>query len=396
VNDRYSEEQIRQHLLSKQHLSPDNVGHDAAQIAEDLVGLHATAATSPYFQLLARMAHFKRDHLDRVLYEKRSIARVRCMRGTMFMVTKALLPMVMAATRRVVEPPSTRYLSTVGVTAQQFRRLAARIEQIFETTGQALSAAEIRRRLGADRSMSAVINLMCDQGRIVRCRPVGTWKSQAFTYRPFEEVFADIEPLQEAEAIVRLVERFLLAYGPVTPGDIVWWSGLGARQVRPALKQLEDVTVPVEVEGRSSKRLLHVDDHLALSKSDRGTVQPTINFLPELDPYLMGRLDRETMLDADRARYVTDRSGNVTSTIVVNGRVSGVWDITDAPSPTVRVHFFGRQPAGVSNAVRDCASRIGEFWFGGTVPIRRIPRMVPLGSRSAGSFLSPLRSPTED
>lgn len=102
------------------------------------------------------------------------------------------------------------------------------------------------------------------------------------------------------------------------------------------------------------------------------------------------------MLDADRVRYVTDRSGNVTSTIVINGRVSGVWDITDAPSPTVRVHLFGRQPAGVSDAVRDCASRIGEFCFGHTVPIRRIPKMVPLATRSAGSFLSPLKSPTED
>jgi hypothetical protein len=396
MKDRYAEEQIRHHLLSKQHLSPDNVGHDAAQVAEDLLGLHATGATSPYFQLLARMPRFERDRLERALYEERSMARVRCMRGTMFIVTKALLPVVMAATRRAVEPPSTRYLATVGVSAQQFRRLAARIEQIFQTTEQALSAAEIRRRLGADRSMSAVINLMCDQGRLVRCRPAGSWKSQAFTYRPFGEVFSDIEPLHEAEAIVRLIERFLLAYGPVTSGDIMWWSGLGARDVRPALEQLEEITVPIEVEGRSSKCLLHVDDRLALSKSAAGTGQPTISFLPELDPYLMGRLDREIMLDSDRARDVTDRSGNVTSTIVINGRVGGVWDITDAPSPMVLVHLFGRQPVGVSDGVHARATSLGEFWFGHTVPVRRIRQMVPLATRSAGSFLSPLRSPTED
>ena len=63
-----------------------------------------------------------------------------------------------------------------------------------------------------------------------------------------------------------------------------------------------------------------------------------INFLPELDPYVMGRLDRETMLDTDLGSYVTDRSGNVTSTIVIDGRISGVWDVTDAPDPTVRAH----------------------------------------------------------
>ena len=96
---------MRRHLLAKQHLTPHISGRTKV-IAEDLVGLHATGSTSPYVQLLARMAGFQRSDLDRAPYHDRSLARVRCMRGTVFVVTRKLLPIVLAATRRSLEPAS--------------------------------------------------------------------------------------------------------------------------------------------------------------------------------------------------------------------------------------------------------------------------------------------------
>ena len=73
-------------VLARQHLREDAPATDVVQTARDLVGLHATGAPNPYLQLFTRMPGFTRQALDHELYERRSLARVRCMRGTLFML----------------------------------------------------------------------------------------------------------------------------------------------------------------------------------------------------------------------------------------------------------------------------------------------------------------------
>jgi hypothetical protein len=77
--------------LARQHLREDAPATDVVQTARDLVGLHATGAPNPYLQLFARMPGFARTALDHELYERRSLVRVRCMRGTLFLLSLDLL-----------------------------------------------------------------------------------------------------------------------------------------------------------------------------------------------------------------------------------------------------------------------------------------------------------------
>lgn len=69
--------------LERQHLRDDALGTDVVQVARDVVGLHATGAPNPYLQLLVRCVGFDRSMLDRELYERRTLVRARCMRGTL-------------------------------------------------------------------------------------------------------------------------------------------------------------------------------------------------------------------------------------------------------------------------------------------------------------------------
>jgi uncharacterized protein YcaQ len=388
VRHRFSRDELRRQVLARQHLAGDAPVSDVVAVSDDLVGVHATGTTSPYLQLFARMPGFVRSDLEEALYRERTLARVRCMRATVFIVSRALLPVVTAATRRNVEPLSSRYMASVGVSRTDYLALAARIEQVLQSTEGALSAAELRRRAGADQSLSQVVNLMCDQGRLVRDRPVGTWKSRTFTYRRFQDVFPDVPTVAEDDAVRQLAERYIRAYGPVTLDDLAWWSGLGRRQLRDAVGELGEVIVPVEIEGGGSGWLLHADD-LAVDASPSDATAPSVRLLPELDPFLMGRHDRSSFLDDALVDYVTDRAGNVTSTVVVDGRVVGVWDVTESPTPAVRLHLFDDAQPALPEA-RQQAARVGEFWFAGRVPVREVAMMTPLTRRTAGGFLSPL------
>jgi hypothetical protein len=84
--------------LAPQHRREDAQANDVVQTARDLVGLHATGAPNPGCSC-GRVSGFERSMLDRELYEQRSLARVRCMRGTLFALPLDLLPLAWAATR---------------------------------------------------------------------------------------------------------------------------------------------------------------------------------------------------------------------------------------------------------------------------------------------------------
>lgn len=85
--------------LARQYLRDDALAADVVRVATDVVGLHATGAPNPYLQLLARVVGFQRSMLDHESYERRTLVRVRCMRGTLFVLPLDLLPIAWAATR---------------------------------------------------------------------------------------------------------------------------------------------------------------------------------------------------------------------------------------------------------------------------------------------------------
>jgi hypothetical protein len=137
--------------------------------------------------LRVRVSGFERSMLDRELYEQRSLVRVRCMRGTMFALPLDLLPVAWAATRHLVLNTSGSYLPSQGLDTKSYEQCANRIEALLST--QAQSAAQLRSALGAgpEVRLPAVLNQMCDEGRLLRDRPVAGWRDARHAYRRFAE-----------------------------------------------------------------------------------------------------------------------------------------------------------------------------------------------------------------
>lgn len=118
-----------------------------------------------------------------------------------------------------------------------------------------------------------------------------------------------------------------------------------------------------------------------------------MSLLPVLDPYLQGYGDRERCVNPRHHRFVVDPSGNVTSVILVAGRVAVVWDFVAKPSPELRLLFFDSPDDLTRRRVRALAADVGEFLTDGPADVAEHDRMTPLTDRTAGRFLSPLRDP---
>lgn len=115
---------------------------------------------------------------------------------------------------------------------------------------------------------------------------------------------------------------------------------------------------------------------------------PVVSILPSLDPYLMGYKDRERYLNPEHHNFVFDRSGNATSTILLDGRVIGIWDLEE---PFIKILLLSNVKSDILNEIHSKARSVGAFTLGKQVKTKQCHSMTPLNQRTAGGVMSPLK-----
>ena len=80
---------INQFILCKQHLTEDSKekSERVVKVTKDICGLHAQVAITPYLSLWNRVESFRKEVLEKELYEKRTLVKIWCMRRTLHIVS---------------------------------------------------------------------------------------------------------------------------------------------------------------------------------------------------------------------------------------------------------------------------------------------------------------------
>jgi hypothetical protein len=127
------------------------------------------------------------------------------------------------------------------------------------------------------------------------------------------------------DALAELARRFFAAFSPATSADFTAWSGLGATR---AIGLIRDELAVADVDGRPGFRL-------GETEPQRG-----VRLLPAFDNYLVGYRDREALLESELRPHVYV-GGMIRPTLVIDGRIAGVWSIRRADEPaSVTVRTF--------------------------------------------------------
>lgn len=329
----------RRARLGRRHLLADDARvDDLAELAGDLVGLHATDPASVYLAARARMHQATVADVERVLYDERRALRMLGMRRTMFVVPLELAPVVQAAcTDAIAARERQRYarlLEEAGIApdgAGWLDEVSRETLAALEARGEAFAAelssdvprlreklhyGEGRKWAGSQSATTLVLFLLAAEGRIMRGRPRGSWTSSQHRWAPARTWFPQPPPrLDPGAARAELVRRWLSAFGPGTLVDLRWWTGLPAGQVKAALAELQ----PVEVDLDGATGFVLRGD-----EEPEAEPEPWVALLPALDPTVMGWKERDWYL-GEHASALFDGSGNAGPTVWWNGRVVGGW-----------------------------------------------------------------------
>lgn len=329
----------RRARLARRHLLTTEPGADSiAEVASQLVGLHATDPATPYLSLWARMPGFAVGDLEAALYRDRSVVKHLAMRRTLWVLTAGDLSAVQAAASdRVAANERKRLISDVqkaGIADDGEKWLGRASKAVLAHVQKhgPTSARELREALpelaghhdpapgrtwgGATPVAPRVLTVLAVEGFLVRGPNDGTWTTARPRWTAASAwLHAAGEPTAAEAARSAVVLAWLRAFGPATVNDLKWWFGSTLTWARDGLRDVG--TVEVDLHGTPGVAL--PDDLEPEPDAD-----PWCALLPGLDVTTMGWQDRDWYL-GEHSAQVFDNRGNAGPTAWCDGRVVGGW-----------------------------------------------------------------------
>ncbi|MFF3038243.1 winged helix DNA-binding domain-containing protein [Arthrobacter citreus] len=167
-------------------------------------------------------------------------------------------------------------------------------------------------------------------------------------------------------ALAEVVRRYLRGRSPATTADLAWWTKLPVTAIRRGLAACGAELEEVEYDGAAHWQLMPPP-----KGADSARIQTAV-LLPGFDEYLLGYTDRSAALASEHAPLtVPGKNGVFKPTLVLRGRVAGVWSRkTTRTSTEVTVLPFSPISSRDWNAVERAACDYGRF-LGTPVTVER-------------------------
>ena len=180
--------------------------------------------------------------------------------------------------------------------------------------------------------------------------PVGS----KHTYALLEERVPKKADLNRDEALAELARRYFVSHGPATLQDFTWWSGLPAKDARRAVEMAKPGLVSEEVESRT----YWADG----SRSRAAKRSSDLHLLPAFDEYLLAYKDRAASILSQHQRVAISTNGIFYPTVVLDGKVIGLWRRTIGKDQVVVSHKLFRPLDQRARRMMDrAARRFGAF-----------------------------------
>lgn len=322
---------IERHLLGTER------GADVVEVARRVSGVHAQVASSA--QAAADLRLGAPAGLEQALWSDRTLVRTWAARGTLHLLPAGDLPFWVAAMSTRSRETTGSWLRYHGITAEQMADIIAALpdvlgdepmtraelaEAVIAATGHEDLRGPLTQGFGAVLKPLAFRGLLCS----------GPPRGRNVTFVAPRAWLGDWEPVGTEEAVDRLVLGYLDAYGPADFTEFARWFDLKPPLARKSFARLD--LEPVDGFG------------FLPAGAARPVGGESVLLLPAFDPYVVGSLRRLDVVSSGPRSAISRPQGWISPTLVVNGRIEGVWEERDG---TPVVTAFGKLPAAVRRAL---------------------------------------------
>jgi Winged helix DNA-binding domain len=335
----------RQLLLRRQRLP-------VPRALDRIGGLQAQKVTSPYLGLLARLDAFTHEALTRAL-ERRRVVKATLMRGTLHLVSADDYLALSAALQPALDLLWRRYAP--GAERDHYERLA---RATLEFAAEPRTGPELRDFVASLVGVepAAAENVwwrIRTNGPLLRLPPDGVWGGGARVWVGTAESWLGRAPAADVDAATaRLVRRHLAAFGPARIADACRWSGLAVVRISRVIDRLAP-----ELRRFRDEQGRELFDLRRAPLPPADTPAPA-RLLAMWDSMLLAFDERTRILPEEYRKVVIDKRGDVAQTILVDGRVCGVWH---AEGRRVRLEPFEPLPRNVRRELEGEAARVEAF-----------------------------------
>jgi hypothetical protein len=324
--------QVSAWRMRRQYLDPRNQ-RTASEIVGRLCGVQAQVWRAAEMAVTLRQSAPDRDSVNRGFADL-SLMKTWVMRGTLHLLkpSEAGAYLSLMETTGFWLKPSWQRVS--GVTPRQIDELTEKVAGILD--GAVLTRDQLVTQVVADKRFTGLEDrLRSGWGQVLKplawrgvlCH--GPNQGNKITFTLPASQFPNWRKRPEPdEAAPTVIEAYLGAYGPATPEVFDRWLSLNSTS-KPRLRQwfgdMGDKLTEVDVEGRQALMLTEHVEELADIAECKGT-----RLLGGFDQYILGPGTKdEALLPKEHRAAVSRTSGWISPIVVVNGRVVGVWDVSD-------------------------------------------------------------------
>jgi len=156
------------------------------------------------------------------------------------------------------------------------------------------------------------------------------------------------------EALAELAKRYFLSHGPATIADFAWWSGLAVTDARKGLELVKSNFYSETIDSET----YWFSDAIKPTKKNKQQVY----LLPAFDEFLISYKKRTASLPAEHHVKAVSFNGIFYPTIVINGKVTGLWKRTMKKDKVlIETNFFSAHDKATKKLIEERAQGFGYF-----------------------------------
>ena len=365
--------------MQRQFLNRPFGSKNIVDLIRSIGWIYSPGCSTPYLSLWARMSPFRAEDLNRLVFDDHKLLQLETLRGCTMLVPRDQANIALRIRTRTFTELSKQARQQMPITDAEMEKLKAAIlkslhsgPKTAEQLQQMLPPDLIRdfgadlKRIGLTNSLSLGINLLKEEGKVLKQQSKRRLDIMDYSFVLTSSILPEADPfsLRLEEACAQLADQYFKAEAPARAKDFAWWAGINVTDAIRGGGEIKPKLVPVSVEGTADEFLIsesELDDFFAFEPQDF-----VINFIPYRDTYLKGqreilnRFISSEHADKPFSRWKGKLINDPLATIIVNGRVVGVWEWSE-DGDDIDLLLFDSIAKSAVRAIHKRASELAGF-----------------------------------